>query len=754
MTTPWTRRAADGAVIAALVAVAAWGFAPVFAGYGWIIATAGALVVGTALAAASAWGRWPVLPTAVAVVVAYLVTGGALVLRTTTAGGVLPTMATVRGLAIGAVSTWKDLLTVEVPTEGLEVVVLVPFILVLSSSALSVALALRVRRAGWAVTPPLAVLVAAIVFGTYHAVAPVIQPALFAAIAVAWLAWRRHRARAARAATPEPRSGMRRLALASAMLLLAVGAGSGWAAASAPSGQRVVLRDQVVPPLELHDYPSPLQSFRKYVRDGEDATLFTIDGAPAGARVRLATLDAYDGVVYAVSGDGTAVAGSFERVGSVIPVDEQGERAEVTVEIGALTGVWLPTVGAVRSVTFAGPGAEQLERSLHYNRTTGTAVVTSGLHEGDAYTMQAVVPALPSNEDLAESGFASLAPARVTNVPEGLLALATDALGEDVSPYAEVEALATFLSASGFFSHGLEGQAPSRSGHGQERIAALMSADQMVGDDEQYAVAFALMAHELGIPARVVMGFEVPEGASGPQTITGDDVHAWAEVAYEGYGWVPVDATPEEDRAPLDEEVPPQREPKPQVMQPPEAPEEPPAVPPAVPVSDEAVQPPDDSLAQVLRYAVYVAAGLGVLLVLAGPALAIIVAKARRRRRRRRLADLAERVAAGWAEVTDAATDFGIAVPAAATRVEKAAVIDAAVEGVHTQTLALTADRIVWGPEEVRADDAEGYWASVKQAVADMHKVHGARRRTIARLSARSLVAGRRGRMATRGRKR
>ena len=744
-------RTIDGAVIAFLIGVAAWGFQPIFAGTAWVAAVAGGLVIGGAIAAAGALWRWPILPTASAVLVAYLLTGGAVVLRSTTISGVVPTLDTLRSLTRGAVSTWMDLLTVDVPTEGIEVVVLVPFITVLVCTALGMSLAVRVRRAGWSMLSPVVTLLVAILFGTYHGVAPVVQAAVFTVTAIAWLAWRRERARGVQAGSPGTERNARRIGLASAMLLLAVAGGSGWASLAAPEGQRTVLRDHVVPPLQLHDYPSPLQSFRHFVRDEESTTLLTVEGLPAGARVRLATLDAYDGVVYAVSGDGTAVAGSFEKVGNVIPVSVEGESATVSVTVGELTGVWLPTVGAVRSVSFEGANSDALERSLHYNRATSTAVVTHGLSEGDQYTLEVVIPSVPTDEDLGDTGFAAVPPPRVSNIPEGLATIASDALEGDPRPAAEVNALATFLSASGFFSHGLEGQAPSRSGHSQERIAALIGGDQMIGDDEQYAVAFALMAHELGIPARVVMGFETGTG-DGAQRITGEDVRVWAEVAYEGFGWVPVEPTPAKDRAPLNEDVPPQREPKPQVMQPPDPPREPPVVPPAVPVTDDVVDPPDDVLGAVLRVAIYVAAGIGILLVLLGPVLGVVLAKARRRRKRRRLGDPAARVAAGWTEIADAATDYGVDIPSAGTRTEKAVAIDTAVNTSVATAVAATADRLVWGPENVEPEDAEQFWVSVGQAVRSINRAYGFRRRLVARVSARSLVAHRRARRSGRRR--
>jgi len=112
------------------------------------------------------------------------------------------------------------------------------------------------------------------------------------------------------------------------------------------------------------------------------------------------------------------------------------------------------------------------------------------------------------------------------------------------------------LSTKGFFSHGLVGEAASRSGHTAERIAALLSTDQMVGDDEQYAVAMALMARQLGIPARVVMGFYPANAkATGTVSITGDDVHAWVEVDFAGAGWVSFDPTPPKNQT-VDQQAP------------------------------------------------------------------------------------------------------------------------------------------------------------------------------------------------------
>lgn len=735
--------AANIAVMVVLLAVSAWAFAPVFATSAWLVATAGALVVGVSIGAFATLKRWPVVVTIGVGVVSYFLLGGPLVLRSTTAAGIVPTPSTIVDLARGLVSTWKDLLTVQVPAEGLEVVVLVPFVSTLVCAIAAAALATRSSHVSAAILAPLALLTVAIAFGTYHGAAPLLQAIVFALVAVPWLSWRRELSRAPEAdgnPTVPKEARLRRSALAAGVLVVAIALGGAAAAFDSAPEQRRVLRDEVTPPLELHDYSSPLQSFRKYVRDFDDVTLFTVSQLPEGARVHLATLDSYDGVVYAVSGDGTAAAGSFERVGNSMSVERRGSSATVDVTMGAMSGVWVPTVGDVRSVQFTSANEYRLEKSLHYNRVTGTAVATVGLGEGDSYRLDVVIPESPSAEQLAEASFSAIPLPRVGNVPEGLRETAIDAAGDDRTPSAEVASLVTFLSGSGYFSHGLEGQASSRSGHGGERIAALLGGQQMVGDDEQYAVAFALMAHELGIPARVVMGFYPDEPVQGTYNVTGADVHVWAEVAYDGYGWVPVDPAPAEDKAPVQEEQPPQREPKPQVLQPPPPPQEPAQVPPAVPTDDEAIDETRLDLEAVMRIAVYVLGVLGILLVLTGPFLAVLIAKARRRRKRRRHIAAPMRIAGAWNELADAAIDHGAEVPRHVTRVEKAQFVDAFMGSTVVTPLAHSADSHIWVAEDPTDEDVAAYWANVEAAVAALGKERSLRQRWRARLSLRSLA--------------
>ncbi|QHK20156.1 hypothetical protein GU243_10895 [Pseudarthrobacter psychrotolerans] len=280
-----------------------------------------------------------------------------------------------------------------------------------------------------------------------------------------------------------------------------------------------------------------------------------------------------------------------------------------------------------------------------------------------------------------------------------------------------------------------------------QRIASLLNSKQMVGDDEQYAVAMALMARELGIPARVVMGFypdpKKPQG-SGAVELTGDDVHAWVEVAFAGAGWVPFNPTPSEDNVPIPPDPQPKSKPEPQVLQPPPPPQAPAELPPdSAPDAQDAEQ-NQPGLWGVLG-PILLAIGIGLIpvAVLVLPLVLIAWLKLRRRNIRAGTGSPTDRISGGWSEVMSAAADLGTPVPAGATLRENAANLAEAfpASGTTMVLLAHRADEAVFAAGQPSDDQIRAFWADVDTSVQEMTRSVGFWRRQRARFSLRSLAS-------------
>ncbi|KAA9143703.1 transglutaminase domain-containing protein [Microbacterium lushaniae] len=742
------RWALDLGATTLLLAVGIAGFWPTFGGPAYLPAAGGGLILGLAIAAVATWRRWGVLVIAGLTLAAYIVFGTVLAVPHVGLLGFIPTPESLWRLVIAIVTSWKELLTTVAPVGTGDSHLVVPFLLTLVAAVLVASLALRVRPPAWALVPAVAYLVGQIALGTVEPAAPIVQGVVFALVAAVWIAvrqaWQPVRAAISVGEGGEP-TGMlaRRLIAGAAVLAVATGAGVAAGAAAAPEGPRYVLRDVVIPPFDVRQYPSPLQSFRGYVRDFADEPLFTASGLPEGARIRLATMDAYTGTVFNVADDGAGSSSAFTPVRSIMSPEAEGTPATIRIEIEGMRGVWLPDAGAVRSVEFDGPRADELRRSAYYNDATGTGVVTMRLGEGDAYTLETLLPGDPSDERLADEKFAPLRMPKQKGVPPEFAEIASEIVGDAATPIEQVRALEQTLSQDGFFSHGLEGQVLSRAGHGAERIATLLRGDQWIGDDEQYAVTMALLAGQLGIPARVVMGFYPEEDAAGGLfTATGETLHAWVEVAFDESGWVAFDPTPPEDQVPTDQTTKPRADPKPQVLQPPPPEQEPVDLPPTVP-DERGAEDEENPLAGILGLiAIVLASIVGVLALLLGPFLVVGALKAARRRRRREAERPADRISGGWDELIDRASDYGTPVRRGGTRAEDASVVSTAFEQPQVATLARRADAEVFGPSDPTPAEIEEFWHEVDGIVGGMGQRVGFWRRLKGRLDVRSLLAG------------
>ncbi len=744
----WVWLAVDAIALAGFGALLGLVWLPTF-GSGWLWVTVlGGTLLGWTIGVLAHRRGLGVGRTAAVTAVAWFALGGMLAMPSTTTAGVFPTGRTLHGLASAPVTAWKSVLQFDPPIGETGNLLCIPLALAIAQGLLACAVSLRSRRPQLAWLPPAAALGFAAWLGTGVGVHPVGVAIGFAVLALVWTTLRLGTLRGLLV-----RQGGRHSLLSPLMALLVLGlagAGTWWLApALEPDRQPATLRDAVSQPLDLRHEPSPLQAFRANLADDRrDTTLFTIAGdLPAGAIIRLATLDEWDGLAYQVtnSGDGGAQTGQFRRVGASVEAPDQGTPVDLTITVDQLAGIWLPTVGNTTSVGFLGSRSLDLRESLFHNRATGTALTTAALQPGDAYRFTGRVVARPSDEKIqaAAPGTAALpAPRQVPDtVGDVARVMRGTATGGDAALKIE-KAL-----REGYFSHGLPDQTPSAPGHSAARIQALLQRNQldppsMIGDDEQYAVAMALLALDSGVPSRVVYGYRSP--GTGGGAVTGAQVGAWTECQLADLGWVAFDPTPPRDRT-LDK-IPPDNPPAPnkRVDAPP-----PRAEPPQAPPLDNTL-PAEDSKAPRKGIQVPWAAlgrwtltlGIPVVFVLA-PLVAVLLAK-RRRRRRRLGADLAaNRVAGAWAEVVDTARDLGARPSPAATRSEQAEqlVLDHPELARATDPIGLAkaVDHGVFRPEPVSAEEADEVWQGAGGLISSWRQQLPAWRWLRSRFSTRSL---------------
>lgn len=688
-------------------------------------AAAAIAILGTIFRASS-------LTVLLATMATYLVLGVPLAVPQLALWRVLPTLDGLRELVFGTATSWKQLLTISLPVGSYQALLVPVFLLTLVTVVISLTVALRSTVPDLAVLGPIAVFIVGILFGPDSALWPFPVSIGLTATILVWLVWNRwyrRRESIQQLSTREVIAGgqpVERIAdggfvgartLLSAGIILAIAATASFGVSRLlpPTNDRVVLRTTIAQPFDARDYPSPLSGFRKYEQPAtSDRTIFTVTNFPADARVRIATLDTYDGVVYSVGrGNVNSASGAFTRV--PVSVDQSGVAGKTVtfgVTIGNYSGVWLPTIGNLEQVAFHGADAATLLGNFYYNDNSDTAAVVGGVTSGDSYTVTAVLPTQPSVAELAklEPGTVSL-PA-VTVVPDGLAA-ALDGYVTGVSGAGNrLVAMLEGLRRDGYVSHGVLPTEPaSRSGHAADRITELLTGQQMIGDQEQYAVAAALMARQLGFPARVVFGFAPKDiNSSGPTMVNGADVSAWIEVNTTQYGWVAIDPTPPLRPIPDAEPQDPTKVARPQspVQQPlKETDTKDTQLPPNA--SQDQNPPENPVLAIFLR----VLSGLGwaslVMLVLLSPFLTIAVAKWRRRRLRRRASTPIQRIAGGWEEFEDAVLDHGYAPGPSPTRLEVAQKVG----GTQPFVLAAVADRAIFAPGDPDLEQAEQVWKSV-----------------------------------------
>lgn len=795
----------------AIAGVAAW---PIYRDASLLLVVGIAALVAAAIAAlvwSRRWGGW----SAAGLLVGAFFVLGVFLAVPARLGNPLEFLRGIGEVATGALFAWKDLITVDLPVGTYRNLLVPALIVFLVGTCAGLLLSWREGRAAYGAVPvALGMISFGLFFGRTTVSAPLaigplsISAPLETALGVAailssllWLAWRSRdeRTRALRRAAASSGvhlsrrpSGVdqRRTALGAGMVAVAVAAAVIVVPFAARGADRDVLRASVGPEVAVSSAVSPLAEYRALFADERaDDVLFTVsaDGA-LPERVRLATLDSYDGETYRSGGTGALDEARFIRVPSALETGA-GRPLAAQVTIAELDGIWMPTVGQLASVAFDGPRAASLADRFYYRSAAAAGVQTAGggLAADDAYRLEAVEPSLPDLASIeAPGGLGS-----TVEAPQNLRAWVDEHVSG--SGGAALAGLVQLLRERGYLSHALEvGEQtptwmrelpeytfqPSAAGHSLARVDAMFgrlleretdpraAASEnyvaAVGDDEQFATAVALIAQELGFPSRVVVGARL--ASTDPALATcaagvcrAQDLAVWTEVQSASGAWVPIDVTPQSAQSPS-LAVTEQRNPENVTEVRPEAVED--VVPPD-PVQEDsgADDRTDDAAALDLAWLWPVlrigGIALLVLLLVAGPFVLVAAAKAARRRGRRTQGEPAVQIAGGWDEYVDAAVDSGRGASPVLTRSELAGLF-ATPSG---EVLARDADRAVFSGAAVSAADAQAFWRIVDAERSGLARENGFWRRIATTVSLRSFVRhlappGTRPRFAERGKRR
>lgn len=185
---------------------------------------------------------------------------------------------------------------------------------------------------------------------------------------------------------------------------------------------------------------------------------------------------------------------------------------------------------------------EKVDGSWLYDPTSGLVYSRRSNSKGKKYAFDYVhtqfSPQALRTSPAVTDGDPVLRPnTAVPDVPEVQTLVANLTRGKTTA-YDKVLAVYDYFATSGF-TYSLS----TKSGTSGSDIVDFLNNKQ--GYCEQYAAAMAWLVRAAGIPARVAFGFTRGANRDGSKyTLTNRNLHAWTEVYFEGFGWVPFDATP------------------------------------------------------------------------------------------------------------------------------------------------------------------------------------------------------------------
>jgi transglutaminase-like putative cysteine protease len=286
---------------------------------------------------------------------------------------------------------------------------------------------------------------------------------------------------------------------------------------------------------------NPFVSLRTRLTAQEDVPLFR-SRSTRSERWRLMVHDRFDGTDFAPSSDPRANLVAFQGPipGEQDP-DLRVDQVTQEVEIQELGSFWLPAATI--------PVQVDAGRPVLANEAFASLTINRRLREGFRYTVVSQVPSITAaNLD---------GPVDYRDYPELRDYLETGSLDREVreradavveakgaaTPFEKALAIQDYLR-SDEFRYSLDVPALSAGDNQLRRFLTQVRA----GYCEQFAIAMAMMARQVGVPSRVAVGFTPGEVVDNTYLqVTTHDAHAWPELWFPEAGWVPFEPTPRAD---------------------------------------------------------------------------------------------------------------------------------------------------------------------------------------------------------------
>ncbi|MDQ4005044.1 MAG: DUF3488 and transglutaminase-like domain-containing protein, partial [Actinomycetota bacterium] len=212
---------------------------------------------------------------------------------------------------------------------------------------------------------------------------------------------------------------------------------------------------------------------------------------------------------------------------------EAGSRLDQEFEIREFATSWLPVAPQPLAVSV------DAELGARHDVDTGVLALDAPAEEGVRYRVTSATP-VPTAAELDEVDPADYLP-RYQELPSGLpfrlREIALDVTRTAPTPFRKALALQEYLRQFRYDEH-----APA--GHGGNAMLNFLEETRQ-GYCEQFAGTMAVLLRTLGLPSRVAIGFLPGErDQSGAYRVDTGQVHAWPEVFFERYGWLPFEPTP------------------------------------------------------------------------------------------------------------------------------------------------------------------------------------------------------------------